>query len=230
MKLNKLLLSSFKISLILIDLKTKFHNGNLYKSLELIVLFIGIPLIYYFDFIPFHKSIPLLTIFLIFLIVLLKDKKFDRKRFGFNKFRNWKPILLRFGVFVVISTFLVWIISPEYLFILPKERTFLWLMILLFYPLWSAFPQELIYRTYFFHRYGKLFKRNSMLFLINAALFSFSHIIFENWLAIFLTFFGGIMFASTYQRSNSLMVVFIEHMLYGSYIFTVGIGQYFYAS
>lgn len=64
---------------------------------------------------------------------------------------------------------------------------------------------------------------------LNAVLFSFSHIIFNNWLAIVLTFFGGIMFAFTYRKSNSLMVVFIEHMLYGNWIFTVGIGQYFYA-
>jgi hypothetical protein len=36
------------------------------------------------------------------------------------------------------------------------------------------------------------------------------------------------MFAFTYRTSKSLMVVFTEHMLYGNFIFTVGIGQYFY--
>jgi len=67
-----------------------------------------------------------------------------------------------------------------------------------------------------------------LFFILNAALFSFSHIIFRNWLAIVLTFAGGLMFAWTYRKSKSLMVVFIEHMLYGNFIFTVGIGQYFY--
>jgi membrane protease YdiL (CAAX protease family) len=98
-----------------------------------------------------------------------------------------------------------------------------------FYPIWSAYPQELIYRSWYFHRYRSLFKREWVFIFLNALLFSFSHIIFRNWLAIVMTFFGGLMFAYTYRKSNSLMTVFIEHLLYGNYIFTVGIGQYFYA-
>ncbi len=64
--------------------------------------------------------------------------------------------------------------------------------------------------------------------LTNAFLFSFSHIIFRNWLALALTFVGGFLFALTYKRSQSLLTVFIEHTLYGDFIFTVGIGQFFY--
>ena len=79
-----------------------------------------------------------------------------------------------------------------------------------------------------FHRYRSLISDERLFFLLNAALFSFSHIIFRNWLAIVLTFFGGLMFVYTYRKSNSLIVVFTEHMLYGNFIFTVGIGQYFY--
>ena len=101
-------------------------------------------------------------------------------------------------------------------------------MIMLFYPLWSAFPQEVIYRTWFFKRYRSLFRRKWIFFLTNALLFSFSHIIFRNWIALALTFVGGFVFALTYYRSRSLMAVFIEHTLYGDFIFTVGIGQFFY--
>jgi membrane protease YdiL (CAAX protease family) len=100
---------------------------------------------------------------------------------------------------------------------------------MIFYPIWSAFPQELIYRSWFFHRYRDLVKKEWVLIGMNALLFSFGHIIFENLLAIILTFIGGILFALTYKKSNSLMVVFIEHMLYGNWIFTLGIGQYFYS-
>jgi len=70
-----------------------------------------------------------------------------------------------------------------------------------------------------------------MLFIfINALLFSFSHIIFNNWLAIILTFFISFLFAYTYKKSNSLLVVSLEHALYGNLIFTVGIGDFFYLS
>ncbi|MGC9341311.1 MAG: CPBP family intramembrane glutamic endopeptidase, partial [Bacteroidales bacterium] len=123
----------------------------------------------------------------------------------------------------------VYIFSRDFLFYLPRERLNLWILILVFYPIWSAYPQELIYRGWFFHRYRDLVKKEWVFIGLNASLFSFSHIIFNNWLAIFLTFIGGIMFAYTYKRSNSIMVVFIEHMIYGNWIFTVGIGEYFYS-
>jgi membrane protease YdiL (CAAX protease family) len=161
--------------------------------------------------------------------LLIRDKSFDRKLFGLNGFKSWKFLFIRFLIFALVSTLLVFIIDPENLFILPRKQLFLWGMIMIFYPIWSAYPQELIYRSWYFHRYRSLFKREWVFIFLNALLFSFSHIIFRNWLAIVMTFFGGLMFAYTYRKSNSLMTVFIEHLLYGNYIFTVGIGQYFYA-
>jgi membrane protease YdiL (CAAX protease family) len=200
-----------------------------YKWAEMILVFIGIPLIYYFNLIPFHKSIPLLAVFFLFLFLLIRDKSFSSRIFGWNKFAGWKYLLVRFIAFVMISALAVFIFSKEFLFILPREQINLWLLIMVFYPVWSAYPQELIYRGWFFHRYRGLVKREWLFIGLNAALFAFSHIIFENWLAIALSFFGGIMFAMTYKKSKSLLVVFVEHMLYGNWIFTVGIGQYFYA-
>jgi membrane protease YdiL (CAAX protease family) len=207
----------------------KLIHSKIWRWSEIILVFLGLPLIYYFDYIPFHKSIPLLAVFLLFLFLLIRDKSFDRKLFGLNGFKSWKFLFIRFFIFALVSTLLVFIIDPENLFILPRKQLFLWGMIMIFYPIWSAYPQELIYRSWYFHRYRSLFKREWVFIFLNALLFSFSHIIFRNWLAIVMTFFGGLMFAYTYRRSNSLMTVFIEHLLYGNYIFTVGIGQYFYA-
>ena len=207
---------------------TGFYDSRIFRWIEMMLLFIGIPLLYYYDKIPFHKAIPLLAVFFVLFYFILKDNSFNRKIFWMNGFTNWKPILLRFIIIAVITVILVRIFAPDYWFVLPRERTVLWIMIMLLYPLWSAYPQELIYRTWFFKRYRDLLKDERLFFILNAALFSFSHIIFRNWLAIVLTFLGGLMFALTYRKSNSLMVVFVEHMLYGNFIFTVGIGQYFY--
>jgi membrane protease YdiL (CAAX protease family) len=207
----------------------KLIHSKIWRWSEIILVFLGLPLLYYFDYIPFHKSIPLLAVFLLFLFLLIRDKSFDRKLFGLNGFKSWKFLFIRFLIFALVSTLLVFIIDPENLFILPRKQLFLWGMIMIFYPIWSAYPQELIYRSWYFHRYRSLFKREWVFIFLNALLFSFSHIIFRNWLAIVMTFFGGLMFAYTYRKSNSLMTVFIEHLLYGNYIFTVGIGQYFYA-
>lgn len=195
---------------------------------ELIAIFIGLPLLYFFDLIPFHKFIPLLIVFSILLFIILRDKSFSRYKLGFNGFRDWKPILFRFIIFAVLSIIVIFFSAPQHLFMLPKENTSLWILIMVFYPMWSVYPQELIYRTWFFRRYRALVTEERTFFILNAVLFSFSHIIFRNWLAIIMTFAGGLMFAYTYRKSNSLMVVFTEHMLYGNFIFTVGIGHYFY--
>ncbi len=205
------------------------NKTKIFLWLELVFVFIGIPLLYYYNLIPFHKSIPLLVVFFVFTIILLRSKNFDRKKIWLNGFKHWSSLLYRFAGFALISFIAVLLFTPENLFILPRERTGLWILIMLLYPLWSAFPQELIYRGWFFHRYSKLIPNEKLFILLNAVLFSFSHIIFNNLLALLLTFAGGILFAYTYRNSKSLMVVFIEHMLYGNWIFTVGIGQYFYA-
>jgi membrane protease YdiL (CAAX protease family) len=64
--------------------------------------------------------------------------------------------------------------------------------------------------------------------LTNAALFAFAHIFFKNWVAVIGAFAAGILWAMTYLGSRSLLVVSIEHALYGDLLFTLGIGYYFY--
>jgi membrane protease YdiL (CAAX protease family) len=195
---------------------------------EIAVVFVGMPLLYRFDLIPVHKFIPLLAVFLVYLIILLSDKTFSKKVFGFNSFRKWKPLVIRMFVFLAICVIAVLIFLPGNFFFLPRKNPLLYLLIFIFYPMWSAYPQELIYRAYFYHRFGNLISNETVLIVINALLFSFSHIIFRNWVAIALTFFGSVLFSYTYKKSNSLMVTFIEHALYGNIIFATGLGQFFY--
>lgn len=206
-------------------------SDNLRKFLkwtELIALFVGLPLVYYFDFIRVHKALPLLVVFVIVLVLLLTDKTFDRKRLGLNSYTNWGWLLQRIGGVVVFLFIFVLLFNREAFFIIPRLNPLLWVMIMLFYPIWSAFPQEIIYRGFFFHRYEELFPNMRTLIIVNALLFSFSHIIFENWIALVFTFFASILFSITYRKSNSLMVTFVEHAIYGNLIFTIGLGEYFY--
>ena len=39
---------------------------------------------------------------------------------------------------------------------------------------------------------------------------------------------GGLFFADTYAKTRSLAAVYFEHALYGCYLFTIGLGFYFY--
>lgn len=43
------------------------------------------------------------------------------------------------------------------------------------------------------------------------------HAIYRNWVALLLTFLGGLLFARTYQ-----------HTLYGWLLFTIDMGRFFY--
>ena len=67
--------------------------------------------------------------------------------------------------------------------------------------------------------------KNELLFLfVNAILFSLAHMFFKNSLVIILTFFGGLLFAFTFNNTKSTLLVSIEHAIYGSWLFTVGMG------
>ncbi|MGB5965883.1 MAG: CPBP family intramembrane glutamic endopeptidase [Sulfurimonadaceae bacterium] len=112
---------------------------------------------------------------------------------------------------------------------LLKTNPFLWLEVFLLYPLLSAYTQEILFRSFFFHRYEKLFKgRLFSLIMVNALLFAYMHVVFGNWIAVIFTFIGGILFAQTYLKTRSTMLTAIEHALYGNTLFTLGLGYYFY--
>ena len=97
------------------------------------------------------------------------------------------------------------------------------------YPLLSVIAQELVYRTFFFHRYGRLFGDATWAaILANGALFGFGHIIFGNWIAIAGTTVIGCLLAYRYVRTRSFWAVWFEHSLYGALVFTVGLGQFFF--
>ena len=198
------------------------------KITEIAVVYICLPLVYRYVNLPVHKFIPLFIVFIIYLVVLLKDKNFDKKRLWLNNFKNWLPIFLRIFIFFILSIAYMLIFNPGSLFIIPRQNPLLILLIIVFYPAWSVYPQELIYRSYFYHRFSSFIRNEKLLILINAVLFSYSHIIFKNWIAIILAFFGSLLFSYTYRKSNSLLVTSVEHALYGNIIFIVGLGEYFY--
>lgn len=195
---------------------------------ELVLLFVILPLLFYFDVIPGHKSVPLLIVFVYCLILLLADKSFDRKNLGSRQFRGFGLILKRFAATAILLTAYLLIFEPQNLLIIPKERPLLWAAIMVFYPLWSALPQELIFRVFFFHRYRQVITQQTAMVVINALLFAYMHIIFNNWIALAGSFVVGLFWAHTYLRTQSLLTVTAEHAIYGNFIYTIGLGHYFY--
>ncbi|MBX9852053.1 MAG: CPBP family intramembrane metalloprotease [Cytophagaceae bacterium] len=200
--------------------------ASVFLICELIILFVALPLLYFFDWIPINKINPLLLLFGYCVGVLIFNGQFRREDFKINA--DWRWLLPRFITVVGIFITGLAVFFPELLFSNLKDNPKFWTIVIITYPLVSVFPQEVIFRKFFFFRYEKLFKQPQILFVVNVILFSFAHIWFMNWVALFLTLLGGIIFAGTYLKSRSLSVVAIEHALYGVLIFAVGLGNYFY--
>ena len=99
---------------------------------------------------------------------------------------------------------------------------------MLLYPILSVYPQGIVYRAFVFDRYRDLFGPPWAIVLASAFVFTYAHIVFRNWLALILTFLGGVLFGIRFLQTDSLLVTSFEHALYGCFLFTVGVGRSFH--
>jgi membrane protease YdiL (CAAX protease family) len=198
--------------------------------LEFAAVFVVVPLLLYFRVIP-NAPIPfLLVLALVAWIVLRRDPQFDSAHLAniSAATRNLGPVLLRCTVLCAVLGLGVWRFAPELLFSFVKRAPAFWAIVMVGYPLLSVYPQELIFRAYFFHRYQALFGAGWAMIAASALAFGFVHISFGNWISVVLSMVGGFLFALTYQQSGSLFLASIEHAFFGNFIFTIGLGQFFY--
>lgn len=201
--------------------------------LELGLLFVAAPLLMRHAIFGLKLPLPLVLqpVLIGFVLYLLWDRTFRvRSELGTGfGLRVLGSILLIFaGAGGAIAAF-VHTEMPEHFLRLPSRAPHVWLMIMVFYPLLSVIPQELIYRTFFFHRYGPLFGNARWLAIaVNGGLFGFAHIIFGSYVSIVLTAILGCLLAWRYDQTRSFWAVWLEHALYGCLIFTVGLGHYFF--
>lgn len=160
-------------------------------------------------------------------ILLRRDAGFDWEPFRLRPVPQLGMILLRFSALALLLAATVALWRPGLLFDLLRTQPWLWGALMIFYPLLSVLPQEFLFRAFFFHRYQPLFGDGAGIVLASAAAFAFVHIVFGNWLAVALSFVGGLLFATTYRWNRSVPLVWLEHALFGNFIFTIGLGRYF---
>lgn len=197
---------------------------------EFLVLFVGLPLGYRFS----HRPIPALPVLWLAALYcwwqLRRDPTFPRALLWNPKPAPGQlPSIL--GCFVIVAA-IVWLavrlIAPELLFSFVRTQPVFWALVMMLYPVLSVYPQGVIYRSFLTHRYAPTLPPGVAMILVSAAVFAFMHIIFRNPLAVTLTFAGGILFAWRYSATGSLFTSSLEHALYGCWLFTVGLGRYFY--
>jgi membrane protease YdiL (CAAX protease family) len=199
-------------------------------ALEFAAVFVAVPLLIYYRRIP-NLPIPyLLVIALLAFLVLRSDRAFNTSQLAV--WGNARPflttILIRDAVCLVGLGIAAYLLAPQLLFSLIRRSPGLWALVFFLYPLLSVYPQEFLYRAYFFHRYQPLFGRGWGMLAASALAFGFVHIIFRNWLAVGLCVIGGFLFSLTYQTSGSFLLACLDHAIFGNFLFTIGLGQYFY--
>ena len=140
--------------------------------------------------------------------------------------------LLRIGLQLCVGAalllgYVLWA-SPERLFDLPRERPATWMSLLALYPLASVLPQEVLFRAFFFQRYGPLWSGVVPRILVSGLIFGLAHLLYGSWLTVGLSVVGGTLFSWTFVRTGSLLLVILEHSAYGALLFTIGLGRLFY--
>ena len=199
-------------------------------TLEFVAFFVVPPLLIFLHIVP-NLPIPYLLLAAVAGFLILRGNPALRSATLFS----WRgilpqllPVLWRDAILLILLGLAVRIFAPEFLFALVRRQPLFWALIMLLYPLLSVCPQEFLYRTFFFQRYQPLFGSGRGMIAASSLAFSFVHIIFGNWLAIGLCCLGGLLFSLTYQRSGSLLLASIDHALFGNFIFTIGLGQFFH--
>ena len=197
-----------------------------YKLIELFLLFVGIPISFALEFPIWIKMI--LGIFgfgyVVFILLRIEKNQFKISN-NLNWKQFWKQTFLKLIGIAIITSLYMWVFDSSNLYSVIRNKPMLWVVILFLYSLFSVYPQELIYRTFFFQRYETLFRSEVLFILINAAFFSLAHLFFRNALVMLLTFLGGILFALTFKKTKSTVLVSLEHAIYGCWLFTVGMGE-----
>lgn len=201
--------------------------------IEMVIIFVGAPLV--ITLAIFGLRIPLFMVLPPVLggvvVYLLWDRTFHVRGELYRGISRTDlvSIVTIFAAVAALLAAFVALFLPHLFLSFPLNAPRLWLFVMFAYPIASVMAQELIYRTFFFHRYGPLFGERQWLAIgVNGALFGFGHIMFYSAVSIVLTTIAGCLLAWRYQRTRSFWAVWLEHSLYGGLVFTIGLGRYFF--
>jgi uncharacterized protein len=201
---------------------------------EYLILFGALPLILCLPICTALPRLPILWLAAAYALhTLWRDPSFDRRelwRFA-PLLRQLPQMLALFAAGVVVVSALVHVYLPDLLLTLPRLHPRFWAMVMVTYPILSVYPQGIVYRTWILNRYRPVFQPEgappALLLFASAAAFAGMHLLFHNWIAVAATFPGGVLFARRHLSSRSLLVSSLEHALYGCFLFTIGLGQFF---
>ncbi|MFO7911638.1 MAG: CPBP family intramembrane glutamic endopeptidase [Desulfotignum sp.] len=202
-------------------------------KIECLVLFFMVPIaLYWFRHMLAFKLAPVLLLSaFICLIYLFSDKTFDRSVLWkmpdlSTHMQHILITLMGISLFLGLFTYLLY----ENLFLVfPINRPNAALIFVLLYPLLGALPQEIIFKSFFFHRYGDIFPGQVSLVVLNGLSFGLFHLWYANMIAPVFSIFAGMILGYRYLKTQSLLITSIEHSIMGIFLYLIGLGWFFYS-
>ncbi len=197
---------------------------------EFLLIFGGLPLLI---MLLKHRGLMIALLWLgalvVWAVLRFSYKRLHASEWNWAGFREGiKPVLMRFAILGPLIAVATWLVMPGDFLSFPRERPETWWRVMLLYPLLSVWPQEIIYRSFIYHRYQPLWGAQRGYIWASAGAFGFAHILLYNPVAVIMTALGGYLFAKDFARHKSLGLACLEHALYGCLAFTVGLGKFFY--
>jgi membrane protease YdiL (CAAX protease family) len=142
---------------------------------------------------------------------------------------SWRLVLALAAVTAAGGYAVMALTAPGAIFGLARGNPALLAMIAVLYPVLSALPQEIVFRPLFFRRYGPILPSLRPAIVLNAAVFSFAHLMYWNWIVALMTFAGGLVFAYAYEVRRNFPEAVVLHAVAGVIAFALGLGVYFYS-
>jgi membrane protease YdiL (CAAX protease family) len=198
------------------------------RAAELALVFVALPIAFRAAPHGIPKIPALLAVTVVCGVALARDRTFDRAAlWSARGVGAAVPGIAGRGLAAAVVVVAAVVARRGSLLDFPRQRPALWALVLVLYPVLSAWPQELVYRTFFFHRYEPLLGRRGTIAASGLA-FSLLHVAYADPIAPALALPAGLVLGLAYARSGSLLAVALEHALYGSAVFTLGLGRAFF--
>ncbi|WP_037308433.1 CPBP family intramembrane glutamic endopeptidase [Ruegeria halocynthiae] len=203
---------------------------HLRLRLEFGLFFIAVPVLIAVFFPPNWMFPSLFTFTAIGIVLLHFTPGFAWAELLYNwRSWSWGEVAAFAIAMTLFCATLVMLTRPEAAFFLLRNRPEFLAVIWLGYPLLSALPQELLFRSLFFRRYHAILPNGRAAYLLNAALFSLAHLMYWSWIVAAMTFAGGLLFTWAYRKRGSFFYAVLLHAIAGNIIFAAGLGIYFYS-
>jgi membrane protease YdiL (CAAX protease family) len=186
------------------------YTAMLLDILEIFLIFVLPILLIYYRIVPFFFRLWTLGIFFSLSIFIILRERWNWKTLGV-RLDNFNGALLPYVLFTAIGLALLFLLSRWIVYKLParwwrKPHFFLFIPV--------SVAQEILYRGFLFPKLAAITSSALAIIIVNAALFSFLHIIYPHKkFNLLICFIGGLGFASVYYFFPNLILVSLAHII-----------------